>query len=212
MKISIVISTYNCEKYISRAIRSCLDQSMLKQDFEIIVVDDGSTDNTSKVLESFGDWIRVFHLNENKGLPFACNIGIKYSLSKFIVRLDADDYIHEDLLKIQYQYLAMNNDMGAVSCDYLLVDDNENILERKSGEKNPIACGILFRKDNLVDIGFYDEKFKLCEDEELRRRYVEKYVIYNIPLPLYRYRIHRNNSTKDIEKVQLYTRMLENKS
>lgn len=208
MKISIIITSFNCEKYISRAIRSCIDQSMDTKDYEIIVVDDGSTDNTKHILSSFGDWIRVIELGKNKGLPYACNVGIEHSLSKFVLRVDADDYIHEDLLRVEYLFLSMNNNIGAVSCDFLLVDDAENIVGRGSGEKEPIACGILFRKDCLVDIGLYDESFKLCEEHDLRARYLKKYSITNIPLPLYRYRMHRSNSTKNAQRMEYYRNKL----
>lgn len=211
MKVSIIISTYNAEKYISRAIRSCMEQSMPKKDYEIIVVDDGSTDNTRYILESFGDWIRVIWLGENKGLPYASNVGIKNSLSRFVVRVDADDFIHEDLLKTEYLYLSLNNDIDAVSCDYYIVDDSENTLERRSANKSPIACGIMFRKDYLVGIGLYDEKFLLMEDEDLRIRFLRKYTIYNIPLPLYRYRMHDNNSTGNTDEVSKYRKLLESK-
>ena len=211
MKVSIIISTYNAEKYISRAIRSCMEQSMPKKDYEIIVVDDGSTDNTRYILESFGDWIRVIWLGENKGLPYASNVGIKNSLSRFVVRVDADDFIHEDLLKAEYLYLSLNNGIDAVSCDYYIVDDRENTLERRSANKSPIACGIMFRKDYLVGIGLYDEKFLLMEDEDLRIRFLRKYTIYNIPLPLYRYRMHDNNSTRNTDEVSKYRKLLESK-
>ena len=211
MKVSIIISTYNAEKFISRAVRSCIEQSMTKDDYEIIIVDDGSTDNTRYILESFGDWIRVISLEENKGLPYASNVGIKNALSRFVVRVDADDFIHEDLLKTEYLYMSLNNDIDAVSCDYYMVDDGENTLERRSANKSPIACGIMFRKDYLISIGLYDEKFLLMEDEDLRIRFLKKYSIYNIPLPLYRYRMHDNNSTKNTDEVSKYNKLLESK-
>lgn len=211
MKVSIIITTYNAEKYISRAIRSCIEQSMTKNDYEIIVVDDGSTDNTNYILESFGDWIQVISLGENKGLPYAANIGIKNALSRFVVRVDADDFIHEDLLKTGYLYMSLNNDIDAVSCDYYIIDDKENIIERRSANQSPIACGIMFRKDHLINIGLYDEKFLLMEDEDLRIRFLKKYSIYNIPLPLYRYRMHDNNSTKNAGEMNKYGKLLKSK-
>jgi glycosyltransferase involved in cell wall biosynthesis len=184
---------------------------MKKEDYEIIVVDDGSTDHTLHILNSFGDWIKPIYLERNFGLPAACNVGIKRALSRFIVRVDADDFIHEDLLKVAYLYLSMNNDFGAVSCDYLLVDEKENVIRRVSSATEPIACGILFRKDHLIDIGLYDEEFLLSEDEDLRIRYSDKYSVINIPLPLYRYRMHQTNSTKDSKNVAFYKEKLKDK-
>jgi len=211
MKVSIVIATYNCEKYISRALRSCIDQSMEKKDYEILVIDDGSTDNTKYILQSFGDWIRHVDLPENMGLPYACNVGIKNALSRFVIRVDADDYVHEDFLRVLYLHLALNEDFDAAACDYLLVDDREKTICRKSAAAEPIACGVLFRKDYLVDIGLYDENFRLAEDEDLRIRYQKKYNIHYVPLPLYRYRMHSNNSTKNGEMVDFYNNKLKEK-
>lgn len=211
MEISIIIAAYNSGQYLGRAIRSCLDQSMDKKLYEIIVVDDGSTDYTHHVLHTFGDLIRVIRLEKNMGLPHACNVGVRNALSQFFLRVDADDFIHHDLLKIEQLYLSYNNDMDAVSCDYFLVDERENTIRRASGVDEPIACGILFRKDRFVEIGLYDEKFLLSEEEDLRIRYLEKFNIYNIPLPLYRYRMHENNSTKNQERVEFYKNMLKGK-
>jgi len=211
MKVSVIIATYNSERYISRAIRSCIEQSMDKKDYEIIVIDDGSTDNTKYILKSFEGWIRSIVLEKNMGLPYACNIGIRNALSRFVIRVDADDYVHEDLLKVLYLYLSLNEDMDGVACDYLLVDDKEHVLARKRAAEEPIACGVLFRKDYLVDIGLYDESFRLAEDEDLRIRYQRKYKIYYVPLPLYRYRMHPDNATKKTEQVSFYREKLKEK-
>jgi glycosyltransferase involved in cell wall biosynthesis len=211
MKVSIVIAAYNSERFVGRAIRSCVEQSMPKGDYEVIVVNDGSEDNTAHVLEPFGEWIKVITLNQNMGLAYAVNMGIKNALSRFVVRVDSDDFIHEDLVKMQYLFLSMNNHMDAVSCDYFLVNDKEDILERKNGADAPIACGIMFRKDRLIDIGLYDEKFMLREEEDLRIRFLDRYNIYNIPLPLYRYRKHEGNSTNNQARMDKYADLLKSK-
>jgi glycosyltransferase involved in cell wall biosynthesis len=211
MKISAIIAAYNAEQYVSRAVRSCLDQSIDRKDYEIIVVDDGSTDNTQRVLRSFEGLIRVITLERNMGLPHACNVGIQSALSRFVVRVDADDYVHEDFLKVLYLYLSMNSEMDAVACDYLLVDDSEHVLSRKSAAESPIACGTLFRKDHLVEIGLYDETFRLVEDEDLRIRYEQKYGIHYVPLPLYRYRMHQHNATKNGDLMDHYRQRLREK-
>jgi len=211
MKVSIIISVFNGERFIGRAIRSCIGQSMSKEYYEIIVVNDGSTDNTKHILESFGDWIRVITLEKNMGLPYACNIGIKKALSRYVIRVDADDYVHQDILTVASLHLDYNNNIDCVACDYNKVDDEENSLGRFSAEKHPIACGILFRKDRLLDIGLYDENFHLGEDEDLRIRFLKKHSITYIPLPLYRYRMHENNSTKNKHRVGEFKQKLKDK-
>ena len=211
MKVSVIIATYNCERYIGRAIRSLLGQSFSKNDYEILVVDDGSSDHTQQVLESFGDWIKVISPGEHKGLPSACNEGIKRALGYLVVRVDADDYVHEDFLKVEHLYLTLNPEFDAVACDYYLVDENEEHLAKKNADTDPIACGIMFKKDNLVAIGLYDEKFLMLEDTDLRIRYRQKFNIHRIELPLYRYRMHKNNLTKDKKSMQIYQDMLVRK-
>lgn len=216
MNVSILITVYNCERFIGRAIRSCLDQNMPKSDYEIIVVDDGSTDRTPAIIDAFANYsklpfIRVIKLEENKGIGYACNEGIKASLGQFIVRVDADDYISEDLLTIECQFLSMNRDMDAVACDYYIVNERGNVQERVRMNERPLACGIMFRKDTLLDIGLYDPEFRLLEDEDLLIRYLKEHGIYCIPLPLYRYYRHSENATLDKSAMGSYTQKLEAK-
>ncbi len=209
--VSIIITAYNYEKYIERAIRSCLDQSFSSKNFEVIVVNDCSTDNTTKILENYKDEIRVFNFEKNVGLSAARNFGVKKALGQFILFLDADDYLQRDLLLIQNTFLAENNKLDAVSIDYYLVDDRGNHLEHVNSEQKPIACGIMFRKDLLIDIGLYDESFRAREEEDLRIRFLKKHTIYNIILPLYRYRMHDSNLTKNNDEMDKYKQQLDNK-
>jgi hypothetical protein len=110
--------------------------------------------------------------------------------------VDADDYVHKDFLKVHQLFLAANKDMDATSCDYYEVDLKENILKRKNGVTWPIACGIMYRIDQIIDLGLYDETLPR-EDVEFRGRFIKKYQIYNIPLPLYRYTMHKDSKTKN---------------
>jgi len=128
-----------------------------------------------------------------------------------VVFLDADDYIQRDLLFIQKAFLSENNALDAVSVDYYTVDERGNHLKHVNSENKPIACGIMFRKDLLLDIGLYDESFRAREEEDLRIRFLEKYKIYNIILPLYRYRMHDSNLTKNKEEMDRYKIKLSKK-
>ncbi len=195
--VSIIITTYNYDRYVERAIRSALNQSLPKNAFEVIVVNDCSTDNTIEVLKNYENELRIYHLEKNVGLSAARNFGIKKAKGQFVVFLDADDYIHSDLVYIQKMFLELNNTIDAVSCDYFLVNDKEIHLEHVCANEKPIACGIMFRKDYLYEIGLYDESFKAREEEDLRIRFLNKYAIHNIILPLYRYRMHETNLTKN---------------
>jgi len=188
MDISVIIAVFNDEKHIERAIRSCMTQTLPKVDYEVVIVDDGSTDSTAEILESWETLpnIHVVTLKENKGVGYASNEGIKAARGQFVVRVDSDDYINENMLFLQRFYLLENKGIDAVACDYLIVDVEGNIIGRKSPIELPIACGVMFRKDRLIDIGLYKE-LRINEERELFSRFVERYGIYRIALPLYRY-------------------------
>ena len=209
MIISIIITSFNREKFISRAIRSALNQKFSEDQFEVLVVDDGSKDNSVKIIEDFGSKIKSFFLSKNMGLPYARNYGIKKSIGRYIVHLDSDDYMHESLIFVEELFLSLNEEYGAVECDYMLVDKNEKHLEKISASKHPIACGIMFKKENLVDIGLYDNEMLLCEDEELRIRYKKKFKIGRIQIPLYRYTRHEGNITNDKKKVEFFRKKIK---
>ena len=208
---SILITAHNVEKYIGRALRSILSQSVERNSFEIIVVNDCSTDRTRFALEVFEDEIRLVHNETRLGLPRSLNRGIRRAKGQFIVRIDGDDYVHQDFLKILELHLHLNEEIDAVACDYLLVDDDEHILARKDCMAEPIACAIMFRIEQLIDIGLYDEDFLCREDEDLRLRFLKKYQIERIKLPLYRYRKHENNMTNDPERMEHFQRLLDQK-
>ena len=209
--ISIIVPTYNHEKYIGRCIRSLLNQSIDKNSYEIIVIDDCSTDQTKQALKVYENDINLILNKENYGLPKSLNIGIKQSKSKFIVRVDSDDYVNKDFLLMLSIFLQNNDDIDAVACDYFLIDEKENIVERKSTKIDPIACGIMFRYEQLIDIGLYDENFMLFEEREMRSRFDKKYSISYINLPLYRYRQHESNISKNKDSKAKYEKLLKEK-
>ena len=209
--MSVIVAAHNEERYIGRCIRSLLAQQFPREKFDVIVVDDGSTDRTQAVLGTFGDNITVLRNEDNLGLPAAVNRAISSTHSKFIVRVDADDYVNSSFLDVLYMFLADNAQIDAVACDYLLVDDREEVLGRRDAMKEPIACGIMFRTDQLIDIGLYDESFLRHEDRDLRVRFLDRYSIHHVPLPMYRYRRHEDNITNDAAEMHLHERRLNEK-
>ena len=209
--VSVIITTYNYGRYIERALRSCMDQSLAKGLYEIIIVNDCSTDNTIAILDNYQNDARIYHLEKNVGLSAARNFGVKKAKGQYVVFLDADDYLHRETIQVQQLFLDENHALNAVAIDYYLVDDLENHRERIKADEKPIACGIMFRKDLLIEIGLYDEQFKAREEEDLRIRFLERFNIYNIPLPLYRYRRHDNNLTNNAEMMQQAQNQLNQK-
>ena len=197
IKVSVIVPTYNREKFIGRCLRSLLSQSIGINNFEIILVDDGSTDATRKIYESFSDEIKIIKHKKNLGLPSALNTGIKKAKGRYIVRVDSDDYVNSEFLQILFLFISENPEYDAVACDYLIVDDQEQTVKRADCLKLPIGCGIMFKTHNLIKIGLYNEKFLLHEEKELRARFEKKYSINRVALPLYRYRKHASNMTND---------------
>jgi glycosyltransferase involved in cell wall biosynthesis len=174
-------------------------------------VNDASSDYTEEVLGNYHDVARIYNLKDNIGLAAARNFGIKKARGMFVVFLDADDYMHNDLVLMSKAFLMENNKLDAVAVDYQLVDERGTHLKKISAKEKPIACGIMFRKDLLYEIGLYDESFRAREEEDLRIRFLKKYQIFNIPLALYRYRIHGDNLTNNLIEMGIYAEKLKNK-
>ena len=206
--ISVIVAAYNQERYISRCLRSLIAQTIDRDKFEIVVINDGSTDRSSAVLGEFIGEIVLIDNEKNIGLPASLNKAIRRARSPFVVRVDADDYVNSQFLHLLHEFLRENKYMDAVACDYLLVDDQEEVLGRKNCLTDPIACGIMFRTEQLIDIGLYDETFLLHEETDLRLRFTKKYQVHRLELPLYRYRRHENNSTNDIAAMEHHRQRL----
>lgn len=202
--VSVLVPVHNQEKYIGRCLRSLLSQNYPREAFEIIVIDDGSRDRTPYALELFQDEIVLVRNETNLGLPASLNRGIRATSAPYVVRVDSDDYVNANFLSLLSLFLDNNHYMDAVACDYLMVDDREEVLARKSCLDEPIACGIMFRTEQLIDIGLYDEGFLLHEERELRFRFLQKYSIHRLELPLYRYRRHDTNITNNTEAMKLH--------
>jgi glycosyltransferase involved in cell wall biosynthesis len=204
VNFSVIICNYNNKDYLGRAIRSCLKQSLPKEQYEIIVVDDASTDKSNDVIVGFKDKIIPILLKENVGVAEASNIGIRSSLGTYVIRVDADDYISENTLLFMNEILNTNHDIGFVYSDHLQVDKEENIIERVNLNTLDAlyrhGAGIAFRKSYLEAIGLYDATLRNAEDYDLLKRYIKNFNGYHLRIPLYRYRRHDNNMTNDEEE------------
>lgn len=209
--VTVIVAAYNQEKFIGRCIRSLLAQNFPKDNFEIIVVDDGSNDKTAYALELFTGDITVIKNKKNKGLPASLNIALKKTKSEFFIRVDSDDFVSRNFLLHIHAFISLNNHMNAVACDYNLVDDEENVIERKDCMQDPIACGIMFRTKQVIEIGGYDENFLVHEERDLRYRFLKKYSIFQLAMPLYRYRRHDNNITNNKEAMDYHMNALKSK-
>ena len=211
-EISVIVSTHNHEKWIERCIRSLAHQEDIgPDDYEVLVVNDGSTDNTAAMLENlaFFPGLRIINNETNLGLPVSLNLAIRKALGRYIVRVDSDDYVARNFLGLTRLFLNMNRAYQAVAVDYVKVDQFENPIERFNCLEHQIACGVMFRKECMFDIGLYDETFSMREGHDLRRRFEEKFKVGRLEFPLYKYRHHDSNRTLNSEEVERYDRQLE---
>ncbi len=209
--ISVIVACYNHGRWIERCIRSLSHQRGHSDfTFEIIVVDDGSLDNTGAVLKNLQvlENLRIIRNEENRGLPASLNVALHRALGRYIVRVDSDDYVAREFLYTMKLFLDTNRKYQAVAIDYVRVDEFEIGIERVNAREHEIACGIMYRKECLFDIGLYNEDFRMREGHELNRRFREKYKMAYLEFPFYKYRDHRENRTKNLDEVEKYDQKL----
>ena len=211
VQVSILVPVKNAELYIGRCLRSLLNQSFDRDNYEIILINDGSTDKTEQAIKMFMGDIVYIKNKKNRGLPASLNIGINKSRGQYIVRVDADDWVHPEFINILYLHLNLNPDLHAVACDYNLVDNRQRVISTENCEKKPIGCGIMFHAMHLVDIGLYDKSFLAREEEDLILRFKKKYKLTRVPVPLYRYRKHNNNLTNKKKIMKKYFKKISSK-
>lgn len=202
MKISIGIPFFNAECYLEGAIKSIIQQSL--KDWELILVDDGSTDNSLDIARSFAQKdtrIRVISDGFNKKLPYRLNQIIKESKGEYIARMDADDLIHPDRLKIQLEFLENNKNFDLVSTGIISINDKNQIKGiRKVDEvysefseikrHYPIVHASILARKTWYSRNNYNTKMPRSQDYELWCRAISKNDLKLAVLPeaLYYYR------------------------
>ncbi len=202
MLASIIITNYNYGKYIGECLRSCLYQSLEKKLFEVIVVDDCSSDNSLKIIQEYlgphNKNLRIIKNKKNYGVAKSSNIAFKKAQGKYVIRIDSDDFVNKELLKILVYFLEENPEYFSVACDYYLVSKEGRRLKKISSRDNPISCGVLYNRKKLLEIGAYKNNFRHREEEELRSRVNQNQNLktHYLNFPLYRYRMHNLNKTK----------------
>lgn len=217
--LSIVITNYNYGRFLERCVRSCHDQKNIElRDIECVIVDDKSSDNSRQIIQDIIKNypkldLKVIFNEKNSGLPFSRNVGIKKSKHRYVTFLDADDYLHENFSFMTTSFMKMNPSCACVAADYVTVDSDEKHIERKYHPEEPIACGIVFKKQLFYDIGLYDESFLMCEEEELMHRIKTKNnnSVKYLEMPLYRYRKHESNITNNKKEHLKYKEKLKEK-
>ena len=213
-KVSIIIPTYNQSQYLEEAIESALNQTY--KNIEIIIVDDGSTDNTPEVIKSFDNKI-IYIQQKNKGASSARNTGIKKANGEYIAFLDADDMWLKNKLENQIKFIQNNPEIGLLGTGcYQMIDMSKmihkkifpaknEILQKDLIKYNPfIQSSVMIKKDVFNSIGLYDEKFKESEDYDLWLRIAQKYKVANLEQALVTKKYYAEGLSKDKDNKQLY--------
>ena len=132
--VSVIVTNFNYGKLIRRCIRSLLHQALPSENYEIIVVDDDSTDDSLDAIGTFVESgeVRLIQNSENLGIGASAQVGVINSRGKFVVRVDSDDYVQPPFLYMLYNFLKYNPKYVAVSCDYFLTDNEERIIQALS--------------------------------------------------------------------------------
>ena len=182
-KISVYIPTYNYGRFLDTAIQSVLKQTL--DDWELIVIDDGSTDDTPEILTTYRTHPKIRILRqENRGLNVTNNVALRIARGEYLLRLDADDFLDENILLVLSHVLDTKPEVGLVYPDYYRVDEQGEIIEivrrKKIGEEVDLldlpahgACTMI-RKEVLVEIGGYFEEFDRQDGYGMWLKFIEK--------------------------------------
>lgn len=208
--ISILLPAYNCSRYIGQTIDSLLNQTFTN--FELLIINDGSSDNTEQVIQSYSDpRINYLKNDSNKGLVYTLNRGIQEAKGNYIARMDADDIALPTRLQLQKQWLDEHPNTAAVSCTITFIDDKGNQqgdwkedkatctyadIVKTLPKANCIAHPTIMIRKGIALAYLYDPMQVHCEDYDLwLRMLADGLIIEKLPEPLLLYRNHTESIT-----------------
>ncbi len=227
--VSVIIPVYNGEKYIGETIESVLSQSY--HNWELIIVDDGSTDNLKEIA---GHYVKQdprikYYYHKNNGVSSARNIGIKESRGDLIALLDADDLWLRENLALKVEKIG-KGPYGLVHSDGIIFTDTENDIGQLSGMEGwllddlllwegtqvPGPSSILVRKEVIGEVGMFDENMSTTADKDFFIRVAAKYRIGRVNQPTWKYRVHQDNMHNAIGRMEkdliyLYKKLSDNR-
>lgn len=224
-KVSVIMPVYNVEKYLKRSIDSVLSQEF--EDFEVIAINDGSTDSSSQILDSLAardSRIKAIH-QRNQGLVATLNKAIAISNGKYIARMDSDDYSMPLRFERQVEMLDSNPELILVGGSFELIDEDDVYLQREALPfrskdlkrrlllRNPFAHGsTMFRREPVLTVGGYSDKVGPTEDLDLWIKLSDLGEFAAINGVSYRWRVNRYgiSSTKNQEQQAQRNTLLSN--
>ena len=187
--LSILMPTYNCAPFIESAIKSILNQTF--KEFEFLIIDDGSYDETSEIVSRFKDSRIKYFLRKHFGFSNAANFGLNLANNEYIARMDADDLALPERLQVQVDFLNKHPEYDVISCWYALFSkknisylvktpiSHNNIIDRLALHSDICHPGVVFSKRTIHTLGGYKNKTR--EDYDLWLRIKDKVKFYNIP-------------------------------
>jgi len=220
--ISVIMSVYNGERYVARALFSILAQSF--SDFEVIVVDDGSGDATADIVTSIrDDRIRLVR-QENSGITKSLNRAILLARGKWVARHDADDFSIFNRFEVQLRYLDQHPDVGILGSNCFIQPERVGVVNEiydypQNHEEimavfttyNPIVHGaIMIDRALLLANGGYNEKYRYVQDYELWSRLLMQTRTANLQTPLYVRSIHHGTSQQLVDKEPIFNEIRDN--
>ena len=197
--VTVYLVNHNYGQYLHQAITSVLNQTF--QDYELIIIDNGSSDDSKGIRVVF---------QENIGLNATNNVAISMSIGRYVMRLDADDYLDEHALEIMAGKLERDTNIDLVFPDYYLVDVEGNIIELmrrhdfsevKLLDQPAHGACTMVRRDCLIALDGYDELYHCQDGWDLWVKFIQKYGVANVNLPLFYYRQHNNNLSGNEERL-----------
>lgn len=206
--VSVVMPVFNSESFIGESITSIIKQSY--NNWELIILNDGSTDGSIKVIEGFKDKrIKIFHNEKNKGLAFTRNRLFALASGKYIAILDSDDISLPSRLIKQVTFLENNLDYGMIGSSISFIDFEGRDLNKEMHYPaqpgnirsilflhNYFAQSAIMIRSELVNENSYNSEYPPCEDYELWIRIANVSKVWNLPEILIKYRVHDNNISK----------------
>jgi glycosyltransferase involved in cell wall biosynthesis len=205
-RISVLMAVYNGEKYLKEAIDSVLNQTFA--DFEFIIVNDGSTDSSQKIIKSYSDpRIRLIDNEKNLGLMKSLNKGIKLANGEFIARMDGDDICFSERFEKQLKFLEKHPEIGVLGSQVVNIDQSGKELKISTKFIEPelikwcsvFSCPLLHPtvmvRADLLKNNLYDESYNQAEDFELWSRLLDLTSFANLKEPWLYYRTHKQSAT-----------------
>jgi len=213
-KVSVLTSVYNGESYVAECIDSVLNQTF--SDFEYVILDDGSTDQTRSILEKYTDSRLRIIFQENVGIPNSLNKGVSLCRSDLIAHLDADDYVQSHWLDRQIEFMRQNQDV--VFCgsrfeelfngklypqSYPFIENDSEIRKNLCSMNSVPHSFTIFRKPSFLKAGGYDPNLVIAHDYDLWIRLLEEGKGHNLNETLGVLRIHKASTSTQKERIMI---------